>query len=214
MDHRATVARGEHTRQAILAAAKDLFIRQGYAATTMRQVARAAGITVAAIYNHFPGKDALFDAVLRQAAPLDEIAQLLTPPEGRTAEAALADLFRGALDLLAVHGDYIALALIDAQERGGATLAALIPRVFPGFMALHDALARADAASLRDVPPFIFSRALICILIGYAFTERILRLRPVLNLPETDWATALADVFMHGVLKGQDSGIADNEVRP
>ncbi len=206
MGRHATVARGERTRQAILAAAKDLFIRQGYAATTMRQVARASGITVAAIYNHFPGKEALFDAVLHQAAPLHEIEQLLTPPEGRAAEAVLADLFHGALDLLAAHQDYLALALIDAQERGGATLSTLIPMVFPRFMVLHDALARADAARLRDVPPFVFNRALICLLVGYALTERILKPRAVLNLPDTNWAAALADVFMHGVLQDENAG--------
>jgi len=43
----------------ILAAAKDLFVKQGYTATSMRQVAEAVGIGKATIYHHFPDKQAI-----------------------------------------------------------------------------------------------------------------------------------------------------------
>lgn len=197
--------KGEQTRQAILNAAKELFIRRGYAATTMRQIARDAGVTVAAIYNHFAGKEAIFDTLVRQAAPLDDLSRLLDASHGDTAEAVLRRLFRGVMGLMEAHQDYLALALIDAQERDGATLVTLVPLVFERMVALHAKLAAGpERGGLRGIPPHVFGRALVSLVVGYALTERVVKPQATLNLPDTDWAEALADVFMRGVLADKD----------
>ena len=54
----------EATRQALLAAARDLFAAQGYQATGIEAVARAARVTRGALYHHFKDKKDLFDAVV------------------------------------------------------------------------------------------------------------------------------------------------------
>jgi AcrR family transcriptional regulator len=51
------------TRQRILAVAAQCFADQGYAATSIRDIARNVGVTVGAIYVHFPSKDRLLVAV-------------------------------------------------------------------------------------------------------------------------------------------------------
>jgi AcrR family transcriptional regulator len=61
---------GSATRDRLLEAALDLFARQGYAATTVRQIADAVGLRDSAIYAHFPGKQAIYDALLAEAGPL------------------------------------------------------------------------------------------------------------------------------------------------
>lgn len=55
---------GQDRRDAILAAAADLFARQGYAAVSMRDLAAAVHLTPAALYYHFPDKSALYSAVI------------------------------------------------------------------------------------------------------------------------------------------------------
>lgn len=47
------------TYNTILSVSKALFVKQGYTATSMRQVAEAAGIGKATIYHHFPDKQAI-----------------------------------------------------------------------------------------------------------------------------------------------------------
>jgi AcrR family transcriptional regulator len=47
------------TRQRILDAARDLFVRDGFEATTMRALADVIEYTPTAIYHHFPSKEAL-----------------------------------------------------------------------------------------------------------------------------------------------------------
>jgi AcrR family transcriptional regulator len=53
----------EATRRAVLGAARPLFGRNGYAQTSVDEIAAAARVTKGAVYHHFAGKEALFRAV-------------------------------------------------------------------------------------------------------------------------------------------------------
>jgi AcrR family transcriptional regulator len=70
-------ADGQRTRQAILDAALDLFADKGYFGTSLRDVAARVGVRESALYNYFPGKDALFEALL--TAHRESKGELLTP---------------------------------------------------------------------------------------------------------------------------------------
>lgn len=52
--------------EAILAAAERLFLRVGYHATRMADVAAEAGVAVGTLYKHFPSKEALFEALAQR----------------------------------------------------------------------------------------------------------------------------------------------------
>jgi AcrR family transcriptional regulator len=54
------------TRERILDVAEALFATHGYAGTSMRELAAAADLTAASLYNHFQGKEALYRAVLER----------------------------------------------------------------------------------------------------------------------------------------------------
>ncbi len=54
------------TKQKIFETALKLFAKQGYKATTMRQIAKEIGIQQSAIYNHFKSKEAILDAIIDQ----------------------------------------------------------------------------------------------------------------------------------------------------
>jgi AcrR family transcriptional regulator len=60
--------RGPHTRQQILDASLRLFSERGFARTTVRDIARQAGITDAAIYYHFDSKRELLEALSRKVS--------------------------------------------------------------------------------------------------------------------------------------------------
>lgn len=64
---RRLLARPER-RAAILRAAATAFAHRGFAATSMEEVAAAAGITKLIVYRHFPSKEALYDGVLEQVS--------------------------------------------------------------------------------------------------------------------------------------------------
>src|SRR6185437_16102188 len=55
--------RSEATTTALVEAARDLFAKDGYAATSLDAVVGKAGMTKGALYHHFAGKRELFAAV-------------------------------------------------------------------------------------------------------------------------------------------------------
>ena len=54
--------------QYILEQALALFSAHGYDAVTVGDIARAVGIKAPSLYNHFPGKQAIFDALVDATA--------------------------------------------------------------------------------------------------------------------------------------------------
>lgn len=54
------IAQGNATRAALLSAARELFARDGYAATSIDDIVARAGVTKGAFYHHFGGKEELF----------------------------------------------------------------------------------------------------------------------------------------------------------
>jgi AcrR family transcriptional regulator len=58
--------RSETTTAQLLAAARELFARQGYGATSLDQIAAAVDVTKGALYHHFAGKREVFRAVCEQ----------------------------------------------------------------------------------------------------------------------------------------------------
>lgn len=61
------MAHEKSKRQQILDAAKTLFARHGFQATTTDAVASEAGVAVGTIYNYFRNKDDLLSAIFREA---------------------------------------------------------------------------------------------------------------------------------------------------
>jgi AcrR family transcriptional regulator len=71
---RTQAERTEATTSALVGAARVLFARDGYDATSLDAVAARAGVTKGAVYHHFDGKRQLFEAVF-----VREVERMTTP---------------------------------------------------------------------------------------------------------------------------------------
>lgn len=74
------------TRRKIVDAAREMFVRKGYEATTMRAIAAKIGYTPTAIYHHFRNKEALLTELSAQdfrslAQAFQRIGQVADPVE-------------------------------------------------------------------------------------------------------------------------------------
>ena len=58
---------GPKRKQAIIKAARPLFAQNGFHGTSVRDIAKAADVSEALLYKHFPSKEALYDDVLDYA---------------------------------------------------------------------------------------------------------------------------------------------------
>lgn len=88
-------------RDLILAAALELVGREGLAELSMDELANAAGVSRATLYRLFPGKSALFAALVRTYAPWEAVADAIDAmPDGSPSEVipAVAQAIAAAVE--------------------------------------------------------------------------------------------------------------------
>jgi AcrR family transcriptional regulator len=108
----------ESARQAFRAelrdAAERVFVRAGFQATKMADIAREAGVAVGTLYNYFESKEVIFEEIL--ASRGGELLANLTPTlQIRSPLERLTALVRAALDFIDAHSALFAMIV----ERGG-----------------------------------------------------------------------------------------------
>jgi AcrR family transcriptional regulator len=102
-----TPSRGEQTRSSILQAAHDLFVEQGYHGTSMRQVASRAGVALGGLYNHFPSKEAVFEAVFITYHPYHQVLPYIQQAQGATFEAVVHDAAARMVEVARGRPDFL-----------------------------------------------------------------------------------------------------------
>jgi len=139
------VERSERSRTAILEAALELFSHRGYGATSMRDIAGAAGVSTGSVYHHFTDKEAIFQTLLEQfqvitRRPDFPINLVLESGEFLDDFAALAN---AAQQVLTRWRPYLALYYVDAVEFDGRH----IQRFYADLAARFETIARAWAST-------------------------------------------------------------------
>jgi AcrR family transcriptional regulator len=86
--------RSRFTVDAILEAAADILVREGYARLTTNRIADRAGVNVASVYQYFPGKDAIVAELRRRhgAAERAAVRETLVRRRGDSLESTLRAL--------------------------------------------------------------------------------------------------------------------------
>lgn len=202
--------RGERTRQAILDAAEELFLAQGYNGTSMRDIARQAGnIAVGGIYNHYPTKEDLFRALLKDRSPYDELLMILDQIEGSSGPAMLAEAVASIQALMRQHLGFIRLVMIDFQETGGASvrelLKTILPRIIKFFMRIQ-----AAGGIRKDIEVFVLMRSVVSIMAGFILTGLVLypdgrsHIPGMPDIGDERWQRAIIDILMNGLAQKEN----------
>lgn len=104
-------------RERVVAAALDLVAGAGLAGLAMDEVAARAGVSRATVYRLFPGKPALFQAVIQTYSPLEPVTRLLDRIRDRPPEEVVPALMREAAR--SVEGRFGVLAVLLFQVATG-----------------------------------------------------------------------------------------------
>lgn len=110
------------TREAIVAAAKELFARQGLLATTTAEIAAAAGVSHGTLFLHFPRREDLQREVIGLVG--ERIADALH--RAAAGGACLADILRHHLEAIAAEESFYRQLVIAAPLLGREARATLI----------------------------------------------------------------------------------------
>ena len=110
--------RGPLTRKQILDAALRLFSEKGFARTSVRDIAQAAGITDAAIYYHFQSKRDLLEALIEErgfTSALEGLERAEIDHVSFGPEQAISNIATSALDLMYANRDLMKVLLVQAM---------------------------------------------------------------------------------------------------
>jgi AcrR family transcriptional regulator len=149
--------KSEASVTAVLDAALALFSTQGYRATTLRDVAARAGVSVGNIYHHFPDKHAIYqrlidrywERLLDPELPLNQIFARGNFPEDLQEMAAAIE------QVVSENAAHVLLIYLDIIEFQGEHIRAFYEGMARRFQSAYGArlAARVAAGEIGDVDP-------------------------------------------------------------
>jgi AcrR family transcriptional regulator len=182
----------EETRGRILAAARELFERNGTRGTTTREVAERAGVNEATLFRHFGSKRALLDAMREQACGLEQFRAILAALPGvdlaadlRTLAYHVVDHMTGKRAMMCVSLAEDAAGTDDAPEwRGPAQIKDDLATYFGQQIAV---------GTMRGEPRFL-ARYFLGLFFSYIVGRKLWDSR----LPDRPTLDAIVDTFLNG----------------
>lgn len=194
----AKMTRGEQTRTTILKNANRLFLQQGYHGTSMRQIAQEAGVAVGSIYNHFEGKEDIFQAVIETYHPYHEILPIIMNAQGESVEDFVRSAAEGLVRALDRRPNFLNLMLIEIVEFDSKHIPVLFSRFFPEVLRLVRRFAEKQE-NLRDIPLPMVVRTFLGVFFSYYLLEKFMGEYLPIEMRENALGHAM-DIFLHGVL--------------
>lgn len=194
------LTKGERTRQSITDSAYSLFLEQGYAATSMRQIAGRAGLALGGIYNHFSSKEAIFSELIIDRHPYKQILPIMLDTPTDDMETFVRNAAHTMVNELGKRPDFIKLMLIEMVEFNGRNMTGILKQVLPQVLPL---IQKFNNKMLRSIPPFVFFRAFLGLFFSYYMTELLLANTPAAML-STDALDHFIEIFLHGVMAAKE----------
>jgi len=195
--------RGEENRDRILQAAYTLFIQKGFAATSVREIARGAGLTVGGVYAHFTGKEMIWEEVFDRYHPYHEILPLLLEAEGDTC----AEVFRNAAERivgeLEKREDLFNLMFIELVEFNGKHLEQVALKALPMLTQIGMKFGRCHGR-YREIAPLNLARAFAGLFFSLVVTDRFFPsfVRGQINREKA--REEFVNIFLFGILADDD----------
>ena len=197
-------SRQQQNQRLILQAAVELMTAQGFDGTSMKQIARAAGLGDATIYKYFPTKEKLVLGYFEQALA-DALAETLATPgfDSFGLQERLQRLVDALLELLLADREFVGIA------RGlvGKSPMLLMGDALPGKQAIKEAVAGFLAAAEADggIAPCDFKLLIGGLFADYLFTVIVYWLKD--SSEEFSDTTRLVDLTLAVLVQALQSGL-------
>ena len=192
--------KGETTRLVIEDAALELFITNGYHATSMRQIAEQAGLALGGIYNHFASKEEIFEGIVVDKHPYKKVLPLILDAQGETTEDFLRNAMKIIVDELRREPYYLKLMMIEFVEFNGGHGAAMLKEITPKVLPLFEQVIKMRK-DLRMTNPAMLMRSFLGLVVSYFITEMVITNSVISKMMPKNAADVYVDIFLHGVLK-------------
>lgn len=204
----------EERRQAIIAAASQVFQEIGYERASMNEVAKRAGGSKATLYNYFPSKEALFETVVRQYSSrflADAAADLISAENINLPLAERLTRFgEKMLQVLTCDNQALQIYRVVLGEAGHSDIGLRFREsgVRQSMDVLTGVMAEAiKNGELRDTDPALAAMQFTAL--AKAETEKLLYLREIPHYSTaqiSDMVRRAVQVFLYGMMPGAANG--------
>src|SRR5215207_2539519 len=192
--------KGEVTRTAIEDAAMDLFLQQGYAATSMRQIAERADLALGGIYNHFTSKDEIFEGIIIDKHPYKKLLPAILAAEADSLEDFFKNAFHIIVTEMGERREFVNLMLIELVEFKGKHGAMMLKEIAPKMLPVFERVIK-SRKNLRVTNPAVLMRSFIGAVVSYLVTEMVISNSVIRKLMPKNTEDIYVDIFLHGILK-------------
>jgi AcrR family transcriptional regulator len=190
--------KGELSQEKIQAAAFKLFVSQGYHGTSIRQIAEAAKLQPASIYNHFKNKEEIFRQVLLANHPYHYILPIIETSDGEDAESLLREVASRVYSAIRKQRGLLHIMFIELVEFEGIHFAEIFRNLSPRIFAFLGRL-KSKKGELRKFPETNILISLIGLVMSQWIIETMFLRNIKLPLARHHFEDAL-EIYLHGVL--------------
>jgi AcrR family transcriptional regulator len=188
----------DERRDQLLEVAARLFAKRGFARTTTREIARAAGVSEGAIYRHFRSKEELLFTYVRRAV-VGSANSLLSGLEEASADEWVRAIFRNRFELAERNSPLLKVVIGEAffNERFAAEYSRTVFEPMVRLLEAQIAL-RVESGDFRPVDAALAARSMMGLFFSALFWNVLydpLGERPA----QTDIIEGIAGVFLDGV---------------
>jgi len=196
----------EEKRERIEGAAKELFIKRGFHATSMRDIAKGADTSLGNLYNYFRTKEDILESIIaryqkvvdsRLRSIFDEVEEPFEPES----LAKFGHMIKG---LVSTHSDFWLLMYIDVLEfenrhfrKMFEGLAASLRRRFAPYFARL----KKEGALHDGVDPAVGFTAAYMQFFNYFLVEKLFGGNGHLGMSDDRVIKTLTDIFCRGVMR-------------
>lgn len=198
-----TLSKGERTRQAIEDAAYQLFLEQGYSATSMRQIAERAGIALGGIYNHFSGKDEIFQELIIDQHPYLKILPIIQNVPGNSMEEFIHNAACALQKELGDDPAFIKLMFIEVVEFKGKHFQKLYDTLFPQALPVLQRFTTPESG-VRDLPLPQLVRAFVGSIMSFYLTQYLMTSPDLPAELREMHLEDYMDIFLYGILESKE----------
>ncbi len=192
-----TSFRSDRSSSIILDSAYALFTSQGYAATSMRQIAEKAGLALGSIYNHFSSKEAIFEAIILTRHPFFKILKVIKETRGVSMDEYLQNAAQKLVDELGQKPEYFNLLLTEMVEFKARHVPLIFAKVTPDIFAITKQI-QTFRPDLRPIPTLLIFRAFIGLFISYYITDLFMKGLMPPEMQENA-LKVFVEIFLNGV---------------
>jgi AcrR family transcriptional regulator len=192
-------------QEQILKAALEVFSRKGYAAATVPEIARAAGVAAGTIYIYYPSKRELFVAVIKNfiiTTPLLNLIEKLPKDSDKDIGNTFKQLMYNRFDLIDSEPMSRMPTLMGEIQRDPELKALWNEKFLQPFMAQMDGMYRLMMASgkVRPMEPTVTVRAVGGLIMGFLILKIMEgESSPINRLPREKVAEELMNFVFYGL---------------